>query len=177
MLLIIGLGNPGLQYQKTRHNVGFMSLDLLAKLNNLSFQYGFSKKTLLAKGYIQEADVLLLKPMTYMNNSGQIIKAVKDFFKIPMQNLLVVCDDIYLPFGTLRMKTKGGSGGHNGLKSIESCLVSNEYARLRIGIGEPKEKALEDFVLSEYSLEEKQDLPRQLDDVLATIYRWMTNKK
>ena len=161
--LIAGLGNIGAEYASTRHNMGFMVLDALAGASNVIFQterYG-DVATLSLKGN----KVTLLKPSTYMNLSGKAVRYWMKKLDIPNERLLVVLDDIALPFGTLRMRKRGSDGGHNGLKSIDYCLISDDYARLRIGIGHGfAEGGQIDFVLGELIPEEKEILPQ----VLAT---------
>ncbi|MBQ7222677.1 MAG: aminoacyl-tRNA hydrolase [Bacteroidales bacterium] len=161
--LIAGLGNIGAEYASTRHNMGFMVLDALAGASNVIFQterYG-DVATLSLKGN----KVTLLKPSTYMNLSGKAVRYWTKKLDIPNERLLVVLDDIALPFGTLRMRKRGSDGGHNGLKSIDYCLISDDYARLRIGIGHGfAEGGQIDFVLGELIPEEKEILPQ----VLAT---------
>ena len=131
--LIVGLGNIGAEYADTRHNIGFDVLDALAEASNTSFttdRYG-AVATLRSKGHT----LVLLKPSTYMNLSGKAVRYWLDAEKIPRENLLVVVDDIALPFGTFRMRTKGSAGGHNGLKNITELLGTEEYSRIRFGIG------------------------------------------
>ena len=131
--LIVGLGNIGAEYADTRHNIGFDVLDALAEASNTSFttdRYG-AVATLRSKGHT----LVLLKPSTYMNLSGKAVRYWLDAEKIPRENLLVIVDDIALPFGTFRMRTKGSAGGHNGLKNITELLGTEEYSRIRFGIG------------------------------------------
>lgn len=131
--LIAGLGNPGAEYQGTRHNIGFEVLDALAGASNISFraERHADVATLKHKG----KTLFLIKPSTYMNLSGKALRYWVDKEKIPLENVLVITDDLALPFGTLRMRGKGSDGGHNGLKSIQELLQSTNYARLRFGIG------------------------------------------
>jgi peptidyl-tRNA hydrolase, PTH1 family len=131
--LIAGLGNPGAEYHGTRHNIGFEVLDALAGASNISFKADryADVATLKHKG----KTVILIKPSTYMNLSGKALRYWVDKEKIPLEHILVVTDDLALPFGTLRMRGKGSDGGHNGLKSIQELLQSTNYARLRFGIG------------------------------------------
>ena len=159
--LIVGLGNIGAEYADTRHNIGFDVLDALAEASNTSFttdRYG-AVATLRSKGHT----LVLLKPSTYMNLSGKAVRYWMEAEKIPHENLLVVSDDIALPFGTLRLRPKGSAGGHNGLKSITELLSTEEYARLRFGIGGdfPKGHQVE-YVLGRWSDEELRALPERL---------------
>ena len=134
--LIVFLGNPGPKYAGTRHNVGFMTADVLekktgAKINKAKF------RALTAKCTFGGESVMLMKPQTYMNLSGQAVAECAKFYKLPPENVLVVCDDVSLPCGKLRFRAKGSAGGHNGLKSIISCLGSDAFPRLKIGVGSP----------------------------------------
>ena len=150
MYLLVGLGNPGAKYEKNRHNVGFMVLDRL--IENLK-PTPISKKEFKGKLY-KSQDLLLLKPLTFMNLSGQSVQAVKNFYKIPLEHIVVVHDDLDLALGALRFKRGGSSGGHNGLKSIDS-LVGSEYVRVRFGIGRPERKEqVVSYVLSDFSTKE-----------------------
>ncbi len=146
MYLIAGLGNPGLSYRKTRHNAGFQAIDRIAA------EYGirFSKKNfscVYGEGKIGAERVILMKPQTYMNNSGEAVRQVMDYFKIPPEKLLVLCDDIDLPVGSLRIRGNGSAGTHNGMRSIISCIHSEQFARIRIGVGKDVSLMLADYVL------------------------------
>lgn len=160
--LIAGLGNIGREYEYTRHNIGFRVLDALAKASNIVFtdrRYG-SVAELKVKG----RTLILLKPSTYMNLSGNAVRYWLNQEKIPMENLLVVVDDLALPFGTLRLKGKGSDAGHNGLKNIQSILGTQQYARLRFGIGNGFPKGAQvDYVLDEFSEEEESALSEKLE--------------
>ncbi len=166
--LIVGLGNIGSDYENTRHNVGFMVLDALAKASNIVFQdkrYGFVAETRL-----KNKSLVLLKPSTFMNLSGNAIRYWLQKEKIEDENLLVVVDDLALPFGTLRMKSKGSDAGHNGLKHIQEILGTQQYARLRFGIGNEFPRGAQiDYVLDEFSVEEQQALPERLETAVDII--------
>ena len=156
--LIAGLGNPGSEYEKTRHNTGFMSLDLLAA----RLQVKVSKerfKALTAQADFDGQRLLLMKPQTYMNASGIAIEAAAHFYKIPPERVLVLFDDISLPVGRLRIRKNGSAGGHNGLKSIISCLGSDQFPRVKIGVGDKPhpDYDLADWVLSTVSKAEWPD--------------------
>lgn len=154
MFLIVGLGNPGPKYKNNRHNIGFMVVDYL--INSLN-PTPINKKEFKGELY-KSKDILLLKPSTYMNLSGESVFAVKNFYKIKNSNIIVIHDDLDLPFGAVRFKIGGSSGGHNGLKSIDK-FIGNDYIRVRVGIGRPKEKSLVvNYVLSDFSQEEKKYL-------------------
>ncbi len=171
MFLIVGLGNPGKEYENTRHNVGFMSIDALAE----KYRFGAFKDKfdgLLAQGKISKEKVYLLKPHTFMNLSGNSVVKAATFYKILPQNIIVIHDDMDLPLGKIKTKIGGGAGGHNGLKSIDAAITPN-YNRIRIGIGRPSSEAV-DFVLSRFSrsdeaiLREKIALICQTIDILLT---------
>jgi PTH1 family peptidyl-tRNA hydrolase len=160
--LIVGLGNIGSEYAETRHNVGFKILDALAK------EKGFTFETLklgdVGTFKIKGRSVICLKPSTYMNRSGKALKYWMEKEKIPMENLLVVTDDINLEFGTLRLKTKGSDGGHNGLKDIQECIQTTTYNRFRFGVGADFGKGRQiDYVLGEWNDEERKSLTERLE--------------
>ncbi len=134
MKLVVGLGNPGKEYANTRHNIGYMVLDSYAKSKN----YSFKKRVLLEGELYVSRDFVLLKPTTYMNLSGNSVQKVAHYYHIDTKDTLVISDDFNIPFTTLRIREKGQAGGHNGLKSIISSLKSEEFPRLRVGLGEPK---------------------------------------
>ncbi|MEM9920862.1 MAG: aminoacyl-tRNA hydrolase [Bacteroidota bacterium] len=166
--LIVGLGNPGSEYENTRHNVGFLVLDLLAKEFEASFkddQHGF-----LARFRHKGRTFVLLKPTTYMNLSGKAVRYWLQKEKIQKENLLVVLDDLNLPFGKQRLRGKGSDGGHNGLKDIDQLNGGNKYARLRIGIGDTFSKGKQvNFVLGAWNKEEEEQLPDLLKTAAETV--------
>ena len=149
MKLIVGLGNPDLKYKNTRHNVGFMVLDSYAKEKGYSFKL---KKEFKGEIYLDK-EFILLKPLTYMNLSGESIRSVVNFYKIDIDDILVISDDFNIPFLKLRLRNKGSAGGHNGLKSIIANLGSEDFKRLRFGLGSPEYDTI-DYVLSKFSKEE-----------------------
>ncbi|MCF0177822.1 MAG: aminoacyl-tRNA hydrolase [Bacteroidales bacterium] len=171
--LIAGLGNIGSEYADTRHNMGFMVLDALAGASNISFtteRYG-QVATLKVKG----RTLTLLKPSTYMNLSGKAVSYWVKKLNIPLENLLVVVDDLALPFGTIRMRKKGSDGGHNGLKHIDFSLATNDYARLRIGIGNGFAPGAQiDFVLGKLIPEEIAQLPELLKTASEAVVAFST---
>lgn len=158
--LIVGLGNIGAEYQGTRHNIGFMVLDALAAASNAVFatqRYGA-----VAVMRVKNAQLLLLKPSTYMNLSGEAVRYWKQKENIPLENILVIVDDIALPFGAIRLRGKGADGGHNGLKSIDSLLQTQNYARLRFGIGNDFPRGAQiDYVLGYPTLDEQAIFPER----------------
>ena len=172
--LIVGLGNPGVRYTDTRHNFGFIVLKALADKMGASFKTESKFSGSLAKAKIGDLDLFLLLPTTYMNLSGQAVQKAKSFFKVSLENTLVVCDDADIPFGTLRLREEGGSGGHNGLKSVAECLTSSSYPRLRMGIGKPTLGSLESFVLERFSEEEASQLPDICKRAIEIVTCWET---
>ena len=167
--LVAGLGNIGAEYAATRHNIGFTVLYAWAQASNASFTSGRYGAT--AEVSFKGRKITLLKPSTYMNLSGKAVNYWLQHLKIPRENLMVVVDDLALPFGTLRMRKKGSAGGHNGLKSIDFSLASEDYARLRIGTGNGgfAEGHQVDFVLGEWLLEEKMALPEIAERAISAI--------
>jgi len=160
--LIVGLGNIGAEYVNTRHNIGFKVVDRLAQQEGSSFET--AKLGTVAEVKIKGRTLLLLKPNTYMNLSGKAIKYWLDKENIPVENLLVVTDDLNLAFGTIRIKAKGSDGGHNGLKSTQQLLNTADYPRFRFGISDEFKKGQQvDYVLGEWSEEEKAKLSERLD--------------
>ena len=153
MKAVVGLGNPGSRYHGTRHNVGFAVIDSLAAGPNVGrFQTRFHAQV--AEAMEDAEKVLLVKPETFMNLSGQCVRQLMDFYQMPAENLLVVCDDFNLPLGKLRARARGTHGGHNGLRDIQSHLGTTGYARLRIGVGSPRDEAI-DHVLGRFAASER----------------------
>lgn len=166
--LIVGLGNVGAEYQSTRHNIGFKILDAFAKASNVFFEdkrYGYVSSVKL-KG----RTLVLLKPSTFMNLSGMALRYWMNKEKIELENVLILVDDVALPFGLLRLKPKGSDAGHNGLKSIEDVLGSSDYARLRFGIGNDYPRGSQvQYVLGEWDDEQAQALPDRLEKAVEII--------
>jgi PTH1 family peptidyl-tRNA hydrolase len=159
--LIVGLGNPGAKYAETRHNIGFKVIDALAK--ELGGSFSLQKVAEKAEVKFKGRTLILIKPTTYMNLSGKAVNYYLQQEKIPRENLMVITDDIALPFGKLRMKGKGSDGGHNGLKDIQATLNTTEYARLRFGVGNDFFKGQQsDYVLGEWTSEEKETLTERI---------------
>ncbi|MBS1543290.1 MAG: aminoacyl-tRNA hydrolase [Bacteroidetes bacterium] len=171
--LIAGLGNPGPEYELTRHNIGFLTLDRLAEKHEVAFST--QRLADRAEFRTRGKTLHLIKPNTYMNLSGKAVSYWLQDLKIPKENLLVVVDDIALPFGTLRMRGKGSSAGHNGLKNIEELLGGQDYARLRMGIGSNYSKGQQvDYVLSRFEQEEFDGLPAIMDKACEDIIAFCT---
>jgi peptidyl-tRNA hydrolase, PTH1 family len=160
MRLIVGLGNPGREYRETRHNVGFMVVDEIARRRNLTLAMAPSQipDAMIAKKFGDDA-LLVAKPLTFMNNSGDAVAALARYYDVPIGDLLVVIDEVALPFGRLRARARGSAGGHNGLKSVIARLGTTEFARLRLGVGRgDARRDLADHVLSKFEADEQSAL-------------------
>lgn len=175
--LIVGLGNPGREYRWTRHNFGMLVLEALAEKEQLSYKKSLLLQSKKASGTISGVAVTLLLPLTYVNRSGAAVRAAMRRVGVPLQHLLVVVDDLYLSFGEMRLRAKGSSGGHNGLKSIEESLGTQDYARLRLGIGQPVGESMADYVLQEFSAEEKRELPLLLSAGVEAVKVWLSEER
>ena len=171
--LITGLGNIGAEYATTRHNMGFMVLDAWAQASNAVFstaRYGS-----IAEISFKGRNLTLLKPSTYMNLSGNAVRYWMQKLNLPLEQLLVICDDLNLPFGTVRLRKSGSSGGHNGLENISYLLESQDYARIRVGIGNDFPRGGEiDYVIGDFSEEERQAIPGICDKVIDGIKSFVT---
>lgn len=166
--LIVGLGNPGRQYARNRHNVGFQCLDRLAQAYNLSFAQRRARASL-ASGKIADVRVVLAKPLTYMNLSGQAVGQLVSFYKLSLEDILVIYDDLDLPLGTIRLRPEGGSGGHKGMHSIIEALGSQAFPRLRVGIGRPPDNDAVSYVLSDFTADEQITLESVYERVVAAV--------
>lgn len=171
--LVAGLGNIGAEYSNTRHNMGFMVLDAWAKASNTVFQSGRYGST--AEVSFKGRKFTLLKPSTYMNLSGKAVRYWMNELKLPMENLIVVSDDLNIPFGTLRMRKNGSAGGHNGLTNITEMLGTQDYARIRVGIGNNFNRGGQvDYVLGELDEDEMKQMPEICDRVISGIKAFAT---
>lgn len=172
MYIIVGLGNPGKQYAHTRHNVGFDTIDILAERYRISVDTK-KHKALYGKGVIEGRKVILAKPQTFMNLSGESVRELIDFYKIDeAKELIVIYDDISLEPGQLRLRAKGSAGGHNGIKNIIAHLGGQEFGRVKVGIGEkPKGYDLADYVLGHFSKEERQKMDASLERAADAVVR------
>jgi PTH1 family peptidyl-tRNA hydrolase len=176
--MIVGLGNPGPDYARTRHNVGFQIVDLLAERHSLSFDR-FQKRARLGIGSLDLRDdsakrVVLAKPMTYMNASGESVGALATFYKIAPEDILVVYDDLDLPVGKVRLRPGGGSGGQKGLASIIKALGTEEFPRLRVGIGRPTgQMDPTDYVLKKFSAEQEKEMALTRARAVDAIETWL----
>lgn len=181
MKLIVGLGNPGKEYEKTKHNMGFRAIDEIAKHN--SVEINKNKFNGLYAEINNNEKIILLKPQMYINLSGDVIKKYVDFYKIDINDILIICDDLDTTIGNIKIKYKGSSGGHNGLKNIESNLKTNEYKRIKIGISNNKEVDTKDYVLSKFSKEEEKIIdevikkfPEIYDDYISMTFDNLMSK-
>lgn len=152
--LIFGLGNIGPEYNQTRHNIGFEVIDVMAAA--LGLQFTLAKSAMIAEGRIKNKEIVLIKPTTYMNLSGKAVQHYTTLYKTPLENIIVVTDDLALEVGTIRIRTKGSHGGHNGLRNIEETMMTQQYPRLRFGIGSQFNKSKQiEFVLGKWSTDEQ----------------------
>ncbi len=175
MKLIVGLGNPGEKYAATRHNVGFWVIDRLAERWQIPVRQN-RWKGLAGSGLVMGERVVLLKPMTYMNLSGESVRPALDWLKCDIEDLAVVCDDLDLPPGTLRLRKKGSSGGHRGLQSLIDHLGTNEFKRVRIGIGHPAGRMpVVDYVLSPFTREERPSIEEAVERAAEAIHQWVVS--
>jgi PTH1 family peptidyl-tRNA hydrolase len=173
--MVVGLGNPGGKYQDTRHNIGFMAIDRVAEAFGFTLKLG-KFDTIQGRGHIGTLPILLAKPTRFMNRSGPPVLRLSQFYKIEPREILVVHDDIDLAFGRLKIKTKGGSGGHNGIRSLMEAFGSGDFPRLRIGVGRPPQReAVTGHVLGEFKVFERQNLTAILSAVQDAILTILTD--
>ncbi len=171
--LILGLGNIGEEYENTRHNIGFKIIDKLTKDNSISIS--LDRHAYIGELKYKGRTLILAKPTTYMNLSGKALQYWMQKEKIPVEHVLIIVDDIALPFGTVRMKAKGSDGGHNGLKHIQQTLGHSNYARLRFGIGNNYAKGRQiDYVLGEWGADEQKDLSTYIDKSIEGIFQFVS---
>lgn len=169
MYIIVGLGNPGKKYEHTRHNAGFDVLDILAEEYDIKIDK-IKHKALIGEGRIGSEKVVLVKPQTYMNLSGESVQSVFQFYKVDMDHLILVYDDIDLDIGKLRIRKKGSAGSHNGMKSIIKCLGSQDFPRIRVGVSKPEPNGdLADFVLSRVPKDQSDDMRSGLEKAVKTV--------
>ncbi len=170
MHIIVGLGNPTKEYEGTRHNVGFMCIDRIAESHNIAVMEK-KHKSMIGKGFINGEKVVLVKPLTFMNLSGEAVREVLDYYKLsPEDDLIVLYDDISLPVGKLRIRPKGSAGGHNGIKNIIKHTGTDVFKRIKVGVGEkPSRMDLADYVLGHFDEEDKKLIDESLDRVLSAI--------
>jgi PTH1 family peptidyl-tRNA hydrolase len=172
--LIVGLGNPGGGYQYTRHNLGFLVVQALAQARGLSFRHSSDLIGELAKGEVGGKKLFILQPATYMNSSGDAVRRCIDYYRVPIENMIIVCDDVALNLGTMRIRARGSDGGHNGLKSIAAHLRTQYYARLRIGVGAPGQAQLADYVLGRFTAEERVTVATMVEKARHVLELWIS---
>lgn len=173
MILIVGLGNPGKQYEQTRHNIGFDVIDYMSNKYNIDVNRE-KFKGICGEGFIENKKVILLKPLTYMNLSGESIRELANFYKLEDDEIIVVYDDISLDIGRLRIREKGSAGGHNGIKSIIQNLGGDKFPRVKVGVGQPKDN-LVNHVLGKFSKEDREHIEKVIPVVSDAIVEIVKN--
>lgn len=173
MILIVGLGNPGKQYEQSRHNIGFDVIDYMANKYNIDVNRE-KFKGICGEGFIENKKVILLKPLTYMNLSGESIRELANFYKLEDDEIIVVYDDISLDIGRLRIREKGSAGGHNGIKSIIQNLGGDKFPRVKVGVGQPKDN-LVNHVLGKFSKEDREHIEKVIPVVSDAIVEIVKN--
>jgi len=174
MKLIVGLGNPGAEYALTRHNIGFLVLEKFARVNNIKFKTSKRFNALTGEGQIGKEKAFLAMPQAFMNLSGHSVRPILNWLDIDYHDMFVIMDDIALPFGAIRIKPKGSSGGHNGLNSIIDSISTQEFPRMRLGIlGKKNIKGLSSYVLGKFTKAEQKDLPEVLDSAAQACEYWI----
>lgn len=172
MKLVVALGNPGTQYKKTRHNIGFVFLDSYLKDKNIKIKKNIRFNSEIAEIRTNKEKVFFVKPQNYMNNSGESVKKIMDYYNISIDQVLILVDDIYLDVGRIRLREKGGDGGHNGLKSI-ILNITNQFKRLRIGVGKNHQVDLDKHVLSKFNSSEIRLLKKLIPDINMIIEKFI----
>lgn len=174
MKLIVGLGNPGNRYTKTRHNIGYRVVRKLAEKYNTDFKRSYLTKSLISKAQISSEQVILVLPLTFMNLSGRAIGKIAKRNNVVLEDILVVCDDIDSPFGKIKIRPSGSDGGHQGLRSIMDAFAADGFGRLKIGIGRPQKKEdVVNYVLSDFSKQEELSLIELVDRAMACCEAWL----
>ena len=178
MFLIVGLGNPGISYTKNRHNVGFMAVDSISNCHNFLFTEKSKFKADIATGRLLGHKVILCKPLTYMNLSGESVQQIAHFYKIIPRNIIVIHDEIDIEFAKIKHKIGGGHAGHNGLRSLDKCLPNKEYQRIRIGIGRPEQDQMQvaDYVLSDFTNDEMTAINQITNNISKNIIYLLEDK-
>jgi len=172
--LVVGLGNPGRTYQDTRHNIGFRCVDAFARVHGLSYEGKKRSKALVAEGIVAGRRVLVAKPQTYMNLSGSAVQGLAAYYRIAPERILVVYDDLDLPTGTLRIRPKGGSGGHGGMRDIITRLGTQNFPRIRVGIGRPPDRMdPANYVLQRFSAAEERLIANTVERAAGAIEMWL----
>lgn len=176
MKIIVTLGNPGVKYSNTRHNAGFIFGDKIAQKLSCTFTLENKFKAEIAKGEYNSQAIWIIKPQTFMNLSGESLRAFLNFYKTDISDFLIIYDDISLPIGTIRFKATGSNGGHNGIKSVVQNIGTEKFDRIKIGIGpQPPYMKSEDFVLGQFSKEEREELDKTMDKALEAVFFYLDN--
>ena len=173
MKIIFGLGNPGSKYKNNRHNIGYMVVENLAESRGIAFKRSFKTEAYIAGKKDSQRWVFLVKPRTFMNNSGVCVKKILDKYKVSRAEILIIYDDADLPLGMIRLRAKGRSAGHRGMASIKNELESEEINRLRVGVGNSKEIELSDHVLSDFFPSEKETLKKVIQEAVSASWDWV----
>jgi PTH1 family peptidyl-tRNA hydrolase len=168
MYIVVGLGNPGKEYENTRHNIGFMAIDKLSEKLGIAVEKN-KHKALIGKDTVNQETVMLVKPQTFMNLSGESVIDILNFYKEKPEKVIVIVDDIDLPVGKVRIKRKGSAGTHNGLKSIVACTNSQDFIRVKVGVGQNRDIDLVNFVLGAFSKEEKGIIDNAIEKVCEAV--------
>ena len=172
MKVVVGLGNPGVDYDGTRHNIGFDVLDKIAKTDG-DGKYALKFHGAVCQVVKAEQKILLVKPMTFMNLSGSCVSEILGFYRVEFTDLIVLCDDVNLPLGKIRIRAEGGHGGHNGLRDIQNKLGSTNYPRVRLGVGGPSEANLSGYVLGKFRPHEMTETKMMVDDAVDAVWSWV----
>ena len=172
MFVIVGLGNPGRKYENTKHNMGFLTIDAFAEKHGIKVNR-IKHKALVGEGFISGKKVMLVKPQTYMNLSGQSVREIVAYYGIEPEELMVIYDDVDIPMGSIRIRKKGSAGTHNGMRSIIYDLQFDNFPRLRIGIGKEHRAEMVDFVLSGFAADEKDKIKESIDNSVAALSAWL----
>ncbi|HAT54130.1 MAG TPA: aminoacyl-tRNA hydrolase [Lactobacillus sp.] len=176
MKMIVGLGNIGPQYDKTRHNIGFMVVDHVAEEYGVTFKRA-KQEALIGSALISGEKVLLVKPTTYMNDSGRAVRPLMDYYNIPLEDVMIVHDDMDLPIGKIRLRQKGSAGGHNGIKSIIAYVGTQNFKRVRVGIDHPTRVSVVDYVLGRFTATQTTGIRGGMDEAQAAIEQWLEGTK
>ncbi|GKT03105.1 aminoacyl-tRNA hydrolase [Furfurilactobacillus sp. WILCCON 0119] len=176
MKMIVGLGNIGPEYDRTRHNVGFMVVDQIAEEYGVRFKRA-KQEALVGSALINGEKVLLVKPTTYMNDSGRAVRPLMDYYNVALEDVVIIHDDMDLPVGKIRLRQKGSAGGHNGIKSIIAYVGTPAFKRVRVGIDHPSKMSVVDYVLGHFAATQKEGIRAGMDDAQGAIERWLDGTK
>lgn len=172
MFVIVGLGNPGRKYENTKHNMGFLTIDAFAEKHDIKVNR-IKHKALVGEGFVAGKKVMLVKPQTYMNLSGQSVREIVSYYGIEPEELMVIYDDVDIPMGSVRIRKKGSAGTHNGMRSIIYDLQFDNFPRLRLGIGKERKEDMVNFVMSGFAADEKKRIQEAIDNSVAALTAWL----